>query len=106
MNGQSVRERELFHGRMVQFLATSRGLVRLGPDRDDLVPVGEQAAQRRHCGFRRAHEDKTHWLSLLHRRYQGRWFTSLANGERSIVTFAHNEFEPSKIPRHSARLVG
>ncbi len=60
MNGQSVLMREIFDRRLVQFPSAPRWLIRLGPYRDDLVLIVEQAAQGWHRRFRRAHEDKSH----------------------------------------------
>src|SRR2546421_7801446 len=40
---------------------TAYGFVRLRPNGNDLVTIGEQSPQRRHGGFRRAHEDNAHY---------------------------------------------
>ncbi len=66
MHREIVTKGELFYRRWVQFISPAGGFVRLRPDRDDLVIIVEQAPQRRHRGFRRAHENDAHSGNLLY----------------------------------------
>ena len=56
-NGKVVLDSKLLNRRLMQLLAASRRLIRLGPYSDDFVRIVEQATQRRHRGVRCAHED-------------------------------------------------
>ncbi len=60
MNCEVVFERELFYGLLMKLLSATRRLVRLRPDRDDLMTIIDQPSQGRHGRFRCTHENDAH----------------------------------------------
>src|SRR5258708_27863647 len=65
MNREIVRERNLFYRGGRDYISPTRGPIRLGPDRDDLVTVGQTTLQRWYCSRGRSHEDNSHKLLSL-----------------------------------------
>src|SRR4030095_840319 len=83
LDRKALFECKLFDCGRVNFIAPAGGLIRLSPDGNDLVSVRQQSRERRHCGFRRAHENNAHFPDSLNIKSGGK--PTFLNCESELV---------------------